>query len=232
MSGPTNPEDVPAAPPSLTPLPDEPDVMRLSGDAALAAAIERSKSPAGTTALNIGDTVPLPIAADTANVRLGPGMSDINLPLLPLIGVWRGEGRLHTPGADAERVFGQQLTISHDGRGFLRHESVTWLLDQDGVALPHERELGWWRPQPDGVIELVVADANGVVEIFYGTAQTLASWSLGTDAVIRTTSAPPVTGSTRLYGIVEGKLAYVNERATTEHPLQPYASAILERVAG
>ena len=29
--------------------------------------------------------------------------------------------------------------------------------------------------------------------------------------------------------IVDGKLAYVNERATTEHPLRPYASALLVR---
>ena len=209
---------------------DRPD--RPSGDAALAAAIERSLSPQGTTALNIGDTTPLPLVADTANVRLGPPLDDANLSLLPLVGVWRGQGQLHTPDAAPDRVFGQQLTISHDGRGFLRHESVSWLLDADGAALPAEREVGWWRPQPDGVIELVLADAGGFVEVFYGAAQTLASWSLGTDAVIRTTSAPAVTGATRLYGIVDGRLAYVNERATTDHPLRPYASALLDRVAG
>ncbi|MEO5832262.1 MAG: FABP family protein [Nakamurella sp.] len=205
---------------------------RPSGDAALAAAIERSLSPQGTTALNIGDTTPLPIASDTANLRLGPGLDDANLSLLPLVGVWRGEGRLHTPDEVPDRVFGQQLTISHDGRGFLRHESILWLLEGDGTALAAEREVGWWRPQPDGVIELVLAHADGVVEVFYGAAQTLASWQLGTDAVVRTTSAPPVTGATRLYGIVDAKLAYVDERATTEHPLRPYASALLERSAG
>lgn len=210
----------------------DPVPARLSGDAALAAAIERSLSPQGTTALNIGDTTPLPIASDTANVRRGPGLDDVNLSLLPLVGVWRGEGRLHTPDTAPDRVFGQQLTISHDGRGFLRHESVTWVFDAAGVAVPAEREVGWWRPQPDGVIELVLAHADGVVEVFYGTAQTLASWQLGTDAVVRTTSAPPVTGATRLYGIVDAKLAYVDERATAEHPLRPYASALLERSAG
>ncbi|WP_420814063.1 FABP family protein [Nakamurella deserti] len=198
----------------------------------MAAAIERSLSPQGTTALNIGDTVPLPVGADTANVRLGPPLDDANLSLLPLVGVWRGEGHLHGPQETPDRVFGQQLTISHDGRGFLRHESITWVFDEDGTALPAGREVGWWRPQPDGVIELVLADADGVVEVFYGTAQTLASWSLGTDAVLRTTSAPAVTGATRLYGIVDGRLAYVSERATAEHPMRPYASALLDRQAG
>ena len=65
------------------------------------------------------------------------------------------------------------------------------------------------------------------MELFYGQAQTLTSWSLGTDAVVRTASAPTVTGATRLYGIVEGKLAYVEERATTDHELQPHTSALL-----
>lgn len=239
MTPPPSSDDRPDTPEESV-LPDVPDrsrdgdtaAPRLSGDAALAAAIERSLSPQGTTALNIGDTVPLPLVADTANLRLGPGLDDANLPLLPLVGVWRGEGHLHTAGDTPDRVFGQQLTISHDGRGFLRHESISWLFDEDGTALPGEREVGWWRPQPDGVIELVLADAGGFVEVFYGAAQTLASWSLGTDAVIRTTSSPAVTGATRLYGIVDGKLAYVNERATTEYPLRPYASALLDRVAG
>ncbi len=206
--------------------------MPPSGDAALAAAIERGLSPAGTTALNIGDTTPLPIPIDTANVRLGPGLMEANLSVLPLVGVWLGEGRVHVPDSTDERLFGQQLTISHDGRGFLRHESVSWLIDDDGNATPFEREIGWWRPQPDGTIELIISDANGVVEIFYGNAPTFSSWSLGTDAVVRTTSAPAVTGATRLYGIVEGKLAYVTERATTVYPLQPHVSALLERVAG
>jgi hypothetical protein len=203
-----------------------------SGQDVLSAAIDKNSGPAGTSALNIGDTRPLPIDADTANLRLGPGLADENLPLLPLVGVWRGQGQLHTPNSTKERAFGQQLTISHDGRGVLRHESVTWLIDDDGLATPAERELAWWRPQPDGVIELLVAAADGVLSVFYGRADTLSSWALGTDAVLRTKSAPSITGATRLYGIVEGKLAYVIEHSTTEHPLQPHMSALLERVAG
>ncbi len=221
--------------------PATPGVLRGTGDAALAAAIARNAADRSPSTLNISDAPALPIFPDTANLRLGPGLADANLPLLPLVGVWRGEGKLHTPDSTEERPFGQQLTLSHDGRGFLRHESITWLISEspsepvdaaDPGAEPAERELGWWRPQPDGTIELILAGADGVVEVFYGQAQTLSSWSLGTDAVIRTTSATAVTGATRLYGIVDGRLAYVAERATTDHPLQPHASALLDRVAG
>ena len=43
----------------------------------------------------------------------------------------------------------------------------------------------------------------------------------------------PVVGATRLYGItIDGKLAYVEERAHTDDPLAPHASAALERIAG
>ncbi|AZI59628.1 FABP family protein [Nakamurella antarctica] len=218
------------------------EVQRGSGDAALAAAVERSESTASTITINIADVAPLPLPLDTANLRLGPGLADENLILLPLVGVWRGEGKVHTPGS-ADTAFGQQLTLSHDGRGFLRHESLTWLIpdagldtgpgpDTDPAPVPANRELGWWRPQPDDIIELLIAHSEGVVEIFYGHAQGVAAWSLGTDAVVRTVSAPAVTGATRLYGIVDGKLAYVEERATAEYELQPYRSALLERVAG
>ncbi len=213
-----------------------PEVVRGSGDAAVAAAEERA---AATARRNIDDEDDLPVPGDTANLRSGPDLDPLCRPLLPLIGVWRGEGEWSYPTLDRPRPFGQRLTISHDGRPFLRYESVAWLLaDETGDGAPDvpveqgAREVGWWRPQADGTIELIIAHSEGVVELFYGQAQTLTSWSLGTDAVVRTASAPTVTGATRLYGIVEGKLAYVEERATTDHELQPHTSALLSRTAG
>ncbi|RIJ71162.1 FABP family protein [Nakamurella silvestris] len=217
----------PEEPGSESSEPTGPQVVRGSGDAAVAAAAERSAFTAG---LNIADVPALPTTADTANLRLGAHLSDSNLIILPLVGVWRGEGEFVAPGSDVAVRFGQQVTISHDGRGFLRHESVMWLLDD--AKTPASRELGWWRPQPDGEIELLIAHSEGVVEVFYGRATSLTSWNLSTDAVVRTTTAPSVTGATRLYGVVDGKLAYVEERATVEHALHPHTSALLERVAG
>ena len=54
-----------------------------SGDAALAAAAERAAS---TREKNIADLDPLPVAADTANVRQGPELNPVCLGLLPLVG--------------------------------------------------------------------------------------------------------------------------------------------------
>jgi hypothetical protein len=51
-------------------------------------------------------------------------------------------------------------------------------------------------------------------------------------ALVRTETAPAVERSTRLYGVVRGDLAYVDEREYVDHAMAPYAAAQLSRVAG
>ncbi|MDQ6659174.1 MAG: FABP family protein, partial [Actinomycetota bacterium] len=185
-------------------------VARGSADASVAAAAARAGS---TRSLNITDIAPLPVPADTANLRLGPQLHHDCLPLLPLVGVWRGTGKFgNEPRADAAAGadFGQQIVVSHDGRPFLRFESVIWSLTPGADPRPDAREVGWLRPQPDGSIELLLAHAEGRVEVFYGHPRSAASWALSTDGVLRTPAAIPVVGATRLYGITpDGRLAYV-----------------------
>lgn len=202
-----------------------------SGDAALRAAAERAET---TRARNLPWFDELPIPNDTANLREGPALNEACLSLLPLVGVWRGEGEVVYPTIEGPFRFGQQLTIAHDGRPFLYHEARAWLLDADGAVIrPAAREVGWWRPKPDDTIELLLAHNTGIEEIYYGTALTQTSWELATDAVARTATAKEVTGAKRLYGLVNnGDLAYVEERAMVGQPLQPHTSAYLRRVAG
>jgi len=202
-----------------------------TGTAAVAAAEERAGVTGGR---NLADVPALPIPPDSANVRSGPELHPDCLSLLPLIGVWRGTGLFGNDPAAREPQFGQQIIISHDGRPFLRYESVSWLLAPNGsVTGPGSRELGFWRPQPDGSLELLVAHAEGRIELFYGRARSVASWALSTDATLRTPMAPPVVGATRLYGVTpDGRLAYVEERAHSDIELAPHASAALDRLAG
>ena len=202
-----------------------------SGDAAVRAAEERAES---TRDRNLPQFDDLPIPGDTANLRLGPNLNDACLALLPLIGVWRGEGQIVYPTIDGPFRFGQQITFAHDGRPFVTYEARSWLLDEDGnVIRPAARESGFWRPQADDTIEVLVTHATGVVEIYYGTPLTQTSWELATDIVMRTSTAKEVTAAKRLYGLVnDGDLAYVEERAMMGEPLQPHVSAQLERVVG
>jgi hypothetical protein len=175
----------------------------------------------------------LPVPDDSANLREGPDLHPQCAGLLPLVGVWRGTGEVVYPTIDGPFPFGQQITFAHDGRPFLSYETRSWLLDAGGrVVRPAARETGFWRPQADGTLEVLVAHATGIVEVFYGRALNLTSWEISTDAVVRTATAVEVAGSTRLYGVVEGTLAYVDEREMVGQPRQPHLSAQLHRFAG
>jgi hypothetical protein len=176
----------------------------------------------------------LPVPDDTANLREGPDLHEQCLPLLPLIGVWRGTGEVVYPTIDGPYAMGQQLVFAHDGRPFVAYESRAWLLGPDGEVLrPAAREVGFWRPRPDGELEVLITHATGINEIYYGRARNLTSWEIETDAVVRTGSAKEVVAAHRLYGLVDGgDLAYVDERAMEGQPLQPHLSARLNRIAG
>ena len=202
-----------------------------SGDEALRLAAQRAQR---TGVRNMPEFTDLPVPGDTANLREGPELHPQCLMLLPLVGVWRGEGEVVYPTIDGPFRFGQQLVICHDGRPFLRYESRAWLLDADGnVIRPAARETGFWRPQGDDTIELLAAHGTGILELYYGQPRNQTSWELATDTVVRSATAKDVTAAHRLYGIVNGgDLAYVEERAMVGQPMQPHVSARLQRVAG
>ncbi|MFZ2530485.1 MAG: FABP family protein [Rhodococcus sp. (in: high G+C Gram-positive bacteria)] len=217
---------------------DNPGVVRGSGDKAVADAVERAES---TAHLNVPALPGLPLPEDTANLRLGPDLHPALLALLPMVGVWRGEGE----GNDAETGdyhFGQQIVVSHDGGDYLVWESRSWRLDDNGAyTVPDRRESGFWRVAGQDVagsadpefIELLISHSSGVVELYYGTALTQSSWEIATDVVIRSKSGEVVGGAKRLYGIIEGgDLAYVEERIVADGDLKPHLSARLSRHIG
>lgn len=175
----------------------------------------------------------LPIPDETADLREGPDLHPGLLPLLPLVGTWRGTGKGGYPTIE-DFDYGQQVTFAHDGRGVLRYESRAWILNPDGTVLrPAARETGWWRPGagPDG-LEVMLAHPTGIVEVYVGKANSTTQWELSTDVVARTATAKEVTANHRLYGIVDGALLYAIDMAAVGQPLQPHLSARLERIGG
>lgn len=144
-----------------------------------------------------------------------------------LVGTWRGEGVGGYPTIESFR-YRQELVFSHVGTPVLAYSSRTWAVD-DGRPLA--LESGYWRPQPDGGVEAVVAHGSGIVEISLGTVDG-AKIELATDVVARTSSAKEVQALHRLYGIVAGRLMYAIDMAAVGQPLQPHLSAELERVPG
>ena len=207
-----------------------------SADRAVAAAAERARQTAARNGPTFDD---LPLPADTANLRQGENLNDALLALLPLVGVWRGEGTGRGP--DGDYPFGQQIVVSHDGSDYLNWEARSWRLGETGeydtVGL---RETGFWRfvddpadPGESQAIELLLAHSAGYVELFYGHPLNQSSWELVTDALARSKSGMLVGGAKRLYGIVEGgDLAYVEERVDADGGLVPHLSARLTRFVG
>ncbi|MGC4935365.1 FABP family protein [Gordonia sp. DT30] len=204
-----------------------------SGDEAISEAESRA-AESGSRERNTPSWDDLPLPADTANLRLGADLHPGLLALLPMVGVWRGEGEGHDPVSGADYHFAQQIVVSHDGQNFLNWEARSWVIDEDGNYLrPDQRESGFWRIGDDDAIELLLAHAEGSIELYYGRPLNQTSWNLTTDVVIRTESGKHTGGAKRLYGVVsDGDLAYVEERVDAEGDLTPRLSAKLRRHVG
>lgn len=98
-------------------------------------------------------------------------------------------------------------------------------------------ETGYWRvstDRPDGLeddkhaLEVLVADASGRITVYIGAAGN-GRIDLASDAIARTSTASEVRASKRLYGLVQGRLLWVEELAAFGEPLRSYASAELDR---
>lgn len=198
-------------------------------------AIEQAASIAETTgSRNLPSWGDLPLPADTANLREGANLHDGLLALLPMVGVWRGEGVGHGLGDDGDDLrYAEQIIVSHDGQNYLNWQTRSWSIDNRGeFVAPLFRETGYWRISEDDSIELLIAHAEGYVELLYGKPLAQTAWEVATDALVSTATATKLHGAKRLYGIAEdGSFAYVEERLI-DGELAPRLSAKLDRYAG
>jgi hypothetical protein len=145
-----------------------------------------------------------------------------------LIGRWEGTGRGTYPGID-DFEFGQQIDFAENGGNYLHYLSQTFEMGPDGRAVrPLSMETGFWRPQSDGSIEVVMCHPSGYAEVWYGKL-TGAKIELATDAVVRTASAEDYSAGQRLYGQVEGDLLWTFDKAAQGQPLQTNLWARLRR---
>jgi hypothetical protein len=158
--------------------------------------------------------------------------SDLNPDLVALawmIGSWEGSGKSSYPGSE-DIDFGQRIDFSHYGGSYLHFLSQTYEVDDQGQPVrPLSMETGFWRPQRDAGLEVVMTNPEGWVEVWYGTIQG-AKIEIRTDAVVRTASAPDYSAGHRLYGNVEGDLLWTFDRAADGQPLQSYQWGRLRRV--
>ena len=179
-------------------------------------------------------------------VQVPPEHPDI-APLAFLLGRWKGAGKGDYPTIKAFNFF-QEVTFSHIGKPYLIYTSRSWRLAEDANGEPQRDEeghlirleplaleTGFWRPQPEGKVEVLLSHPTGITEIYAGEFRGVTSIEMVTDAVARTASAKPYTAGKRLYGLVpsqaregEKDLAYAFDMAAMGQPLTPHLWAVLQ----
>jgi hypothetical protein len=160
-----------------------------------------------------------------AEFELHPALEPVRF----LIGRWEVAGVVGYPTIESAN-FGQESSFSHNGKPFLIYTSRTWLLAEDGtIGRPLAMESGFWRPQPDGGLEVLLAHPTGIMEIYLGQI-TGTKIEMATDAVVRTATAKEVTAGKRLYGLIGTDLGWAYDMAAVGQPLQSHVSAQLKRV--
>jgi len=154
-----------------------------------------------------------------------PAIHDAIKSLAFLLGTWRGEGHGSYPTI-ADFHYGEEMAFRHNGKPFLAYSQRSWSLD-DGRPLA--AESGYWRPQPDGSIEVVMSHPTGIAEIYVGAVDGR-KIELATDLIARTATAKEVTAIKRLYGMVAVELMYAIDMAAMGQSLQSHLAGTLQRV--
>lgn len=146
------------------------------------------------------------------------------LPLSYLLGTWKGEGEGGFPTINSFK-YGEQLTFSHSGKPVIAYTQKTWKL---ASGEPMHAESGYWRPKPDGSIEVVIAQSTGLVELQRGNydAEKMVV-NLQSEVV---GNASKVKEITRTFEIVNNELSYVVQMATNLVTLQPHLKATLRKL--
>jgi hypothetical protein len=161
------------------------------------------------------------------------------IPISWLLGTWVGVGLGTYPTIEDFR-FGQEVTFTNDGRPFLSYTSTSWIIDEEGNRLrPAASEYGFWRPQPDNKLEVLLVISTGHLETYHGSVEvtgigdatiTGARCELKTDLAARSENAKEYDGGVRLYGLIEGDLGWAFDMSAVGQPMTNHLSARLAKI--
>jgi hypothetical protein len=147
-------------------------------------------------------------------------------PVTFLLGTWTGEGKGEYPTIEPFS-YGEEVRFWSVGRPWLGYSQRTWNLDNH---TPMHSEMGFWRPQEDRTIEVIIAHAFGIVEVAEGTVRGTRIVLASTD-LVSTSTAKQVNELARNIKVADDVLTYEVAMAYGEHPLQAHLAAELRRTA-
>jgi hypothetical protein len=155
-----------------------------------------------------------------------PALHALCEPIRFLLGTWRGEGKGEYPTI-APFAYGEEVRFWHIGKPFLLYAQSTW----DAVTgEPRHSEMGYWRPQPGGGIEIVLAHPTGVVEVEQGMVSG-SRIETRSSTIGRTASAKAVSALERTVEVRGDVLAYSLRMAAVGVELTHHLAAELRRVS-
>jgi hypothetical protein len=154
-----------------------------------------------------------------------PELHAANAPISFLLGTWRGRGAGRYPNID-DFSYEEEVRFWQVGRPFLMYQQRTWS-PESGV--PMHSEMGYWRPQPDGSLEVVLAHGFGVIEIERGNVVDRRI-ELSTLELKSTPSAKVINALARTFEVAREMLTYEVQMAYGDVPLQHHLGAELQRI--
>lgn len=155
---------------------------------------------------------------------MAPEMHEALEPVAWLLGTWRGTGKGIYPTID-DFTYEEELHFWHAGKPVMAYASRTWSPD-DGRAL--HAEMGYWRPQPDGSLEIVIAHSFGLTEIMRG-AHSPSMVTLESASFEATPGAKMVEGEGRVLELRDGSLHYEMNMAFGAAEMQNHLIADLRK---
>jgi hypothetical protein len=155
-----------------------------------------------------------------------PELHEAILPLAFLLGTWRGEGKGEYPSIQPF-AYGEEVRFWHVGKPFLAYSQRTWAVDDERAL---HSEMGYWRPQPNGGVEVILAHPFGIAEIEIG-AVTGQRVELMTFSVEGSPTAKEVSRVERSFHVADDALTYDLRMAAVGHPITHHLHADLRRVS-
>ena len=146
-------------------------------------------------------------------------------PLAFLLGEWVGEGEGSYPSDIRDFSYREEVRFWHGGKPVLLYTQRT--TDRDDGA-PLHTEMGYWRPLPEGRVEVVISHPTGHAELSLGSVAD-GVVDLASTSVVATSTAKEVTAVERTYRVTGDELTSTLAMAAVGHPMTHHLAATLTR---